>query len=270
MIGVKLDVAQAFDRIHRHVLLEVLQPAGCDSPHEVLALAKVLVRSDAHFSVAGVNWACSMARGVVQGGTLSASLFSLAVDNLCHRLQERWRHHGRLAPLNVERVKQWMWALADDLMLFACSVSQLSQLLADIKDELGAVGPKINVDKTQVFAAPWTAAPGTCVQLAGDSFQVASRVTYLGLPVGFQVTKLDMARAVLARVWRAFFQYRSVLCHRGVAVDRRLALLNTHVTNPVWPTRYKATRGSSRLHNSFFFFFFSRTFLCLPIWVPVS
>ena len=231
LLGAKLDVAQAFDRVHRHVLLEVLRPACGDAPHEVLAVAEVLLQSDVHFAVAGETWVCPMARGVVQGGTLSASLFSLAVDDLCHRLQERWQLQGHLAPLSVERVKQWMWAYADDLILFACNVAQLSRLLSDVKNELRAMGLEINVDKTQVIAAPWTAEPGTLVQLAGDNFQVASRITYLGLPVGFHVTILDMGQALLARAWRAFFQYRSVLCHRGVNVDRRLSLLNTYVTN---------------------------------------
>ena len=228
LVGVKLDVAQAFDRIHRHALLRVLRPAYGEASHEVLAVAEVLVQSDVHFSVAGEEWACPMARGIVQGGTLSASLFSLAVDDLCSRLQDKWQDQGRQAPLNVGQVQQWMWAYADDLILFSRSVSQLSQLLADVRHELRCMGLEVNVDKTRVIAAPWTALPGSLVQL---DFPVVGRVTYLGLPVGFEVSNADVGAALLARAWRAFFQYRPVLCHRGVAVARRLALLNTYVTS---------------------------------------
>ena len=250
LVGVKLDVSQAFDRIHRHALLRVLQPAYHDAPHEVLAVAEVLAQSDVHFSVAGEGWVCPMARGIVQGGTLSASLFSLAVDDLCHRLQQRWQHQGRQAPLNVERVKQWMWAYADDLVLFSRSVSQLSQLLADVRRELREMGLEINAGKTQVIAAPWTAMPGSRVQLDGGAFTVVNRITYLGLPLGFEVSNADMGAALLARAWRAFFQYRPVLCHRGVCVDRRLALLNTYVTS-TWSWAACHCRPTASLVQSF-------------------
>ena len=52
LVGLKLDVSQAFDRVYRHALLDVLRPAYHDFPHEVLAIAEALQRSDVHFSVA--------------------------------------------------------------------------------------------------------------------------------------------------------------------------------------------------------------------------
>ena len=122
-------------------------------------MAHMLCCSSMHFALAGEAWHVDMHRGVVQGGTISASLFSLCIDAVCARLQARWQSQGRTGPLNVARVHQWLWAYADDLLLFASSVAEVKALLADVRAELSAVGLEVNLEKTQMFAAPWTVPP---------------------------------------------------------------------------------------------------------------
>eukprot|EP00439_Symbiodinium_sp_Y106_P015213 s9130_g2.t1 len=172
-----------------------------------------------------------MHRGVVQGGTISASLFSLCIDAVCARLQARWQSQGRTGPLNVARVHQWLWAYADDLLLFASSVAEVKALLADVRAELSAVGLEVNLEKIQMFAAPWTVPPGTTVVLGGRPVTVAASIVYLGLPVGFEVSNVDFAGMLLAKAWRAFFRYKGVLCNRLTDPRRRLTLLDTYVTS---------------------------------------
>ena len=184
-----------------------------------------------HFALAGEAWHVDMHRGVVQGGTISASLFSLCIDAVCARLQARWQSQGRTGPLNVARVHQWLWAYADDLLLFASSVAEVKALLADVRAELSAVGLEVNLEKTQMFAAPWTVPPGTTVVLGGRPVTVAASIVYLGLPVGFEVSNVDFAGMLLAKAWRAFFRYKGVLCNRLTDPRRRLTLLDTYVTS---------------------------------------
>ena len=95
-----------------------------------------------------------MARGIVQGGVLSASLFSLVVDRVCAKLQACWEAQGRSAPFNVRSVKQWMLAYVDDSELWSRDVDQLKQLLRDVREELTAIGLEINMDKTKPISAP--------------------------------------------------------------------------------------------------------------------
>ena len=137
--------------MYRHALLDVLRPAYHDFPHEVLAIAETLQRSDVHFWVEGQTWSCRMARGIVQGGVLSATLFSLVVDRVC--------------------------------------------------------------------------------DFDGVDVAVVTSMTYLGIPIGFDVSNRDLADSLLGKAWRAFFQYRAVFCNKQVDAGRRLCLLNTYVTS---------------------------------------
>ena len=77
-------------------------------------------------------------RGVKQGDPLSSLLFNALLEDIFETLKQRWlpRQHGiRLGHTNITRLTNLRFA--DDVLLFATTLPQLTKMLNDLHEVAG-------------------------------------------------------------------------------------------------------------------------------------
>ena len=140
-----LDLRRAFDRVEFDSLFQALRQDGVDEPHlHLLSLlySKQLgvVKGQAMFFIQ---------RGVKQGDIMSPILFNAALEMAFRRWKRRLTHHGWLLKRDAERLTNSR--VADDILLYAKSLEELTQMSNWLLEELLQIGLAANAAKSKVL-----------------------------------------------------------------------------------------------------------------------
>ena len=84
-------------------------------------------------------------RGVRQGDTISPKLFTATLESIFRRLN--WENKG--VKIDGEFLSNLLFA--DDIFLCTETPQELLQMLQEISDEIGGIGIKMNIAKTNVM-----------------------------------------------------------------------------------------------------------------------
>ena len=87
-----------------------------------------------------------------QGDPLSSLLFNALLEDIFKTLKQRWlpRQHGiRLGHTNITRLTNLRFA--DDVLLFATTLPQLTKMLNDLHEVAGRCGLELHPDKTVIM-----------------------------------------------------------------------------------------------------------------------
>ena len=113
-IWVSLDVAAAFDSLSDETLGKYLCQCSNTGPRAFAALRlfQIVRRPRVTCQWQGRTWDLMQSKGIQQGGSHSAMVFSMIIDEILAKLNEDWlaRGFGSMHGLNA-------WAYVDDILL---------------------------------------------------------------------------------------------------------------------------------------------------------
>ena len=152
-----VDFEKAFDTVEHNSLWEALVDLGIQPAY--VNLLKILYRSQLATVASGAeSRSFSLERGVKQGDPISSFLFIAVMEVIFRRLKTRWSH------LNKRRSGQYFGMViddpvdpltnlrfADDVLLVACSRTDVSKMITDLALEAAKYGLRLHMGKTKVL-----------------------------------------------------------------------------------------------------------------------
>ena len=198
-----MDYEKAFDSVETWAVLESLQRCRIDCRYiEVLkclynnATMSVRVQEQS-------TKAIPLRRGVRQGDVISPKLFTAAMEDAFKLLE--WQGLG----ININGEYITHLRFADDIVVMAKSMEELSMMLDGLDRVSQRVGLKMNMDKTKIMSNA-NVVP-TPVSVGNSVLEVVDSYIYLGQVV--QLGRSNFEKEVSRRIqlgWAAFGKLRSV------------------------------------------------------------
>ena len=234
-----VDFKKAFDTIDHSRLWQALHNQQVP-PHYVTLLQSLYSNQTAHVKTDKVSRQFQIQRGVKQGDPLSSLLFNALLEDVFKTLKQRWssRQHGlRLGHTNATLLTNLRFA--DDVLLFATTAPQLTNMLNDLHDVAGSCGLELHPDKTVILCNLSTRRGRQAiksVQVGGRLVKVlhyADATKYLGRKLAFHnhhTTEIDNR---ITTAWRKFNALRDELTHKRYPLNARIQLFNTTITPTV-------------------------------------
>ena len=229
-----LDLKKAFDRILWPQLFEALDAQGVPRPY--LKILSAIYRKQ--IGRLGADNIFDIKRGVRQGDVLSPLLFNAGLEMVMRRWQTRLRDHGLKLEPGCRSRRLSHVRFADDLIVYANSLGELTEMLDMLNEELQRVGLELNAKKSRIFTLYqhlYDNASEVLVDTAGDFINVVRSSdyhTYFGHR--FPGDLKNRGRAMLANrlrcAWAKFNAFRAALTNKHVDFDLRARLFDSIVT----------------------------------------
>ena len=228
-----LDLRKAFDRVEWKALFEALNEQGL--PEEYQHLLAMLY--DNQVGTLGQGQYFPIRRGVRQGDVLSALLFNAASEMVMRRWKSRLDSHGiKLSnDAAVERLTNVRFA--DDLIIYANSLDELTAMLDLLVQEFHTVGLELNAKKSRIYTldADVVAYDVPFMVDVADGFVEVVRKgnshVYLGCQyVGdLRSRGKGLLAGRLQAAWDKFHMFRSSLTNKHVDMKLRINLFESVV-----------------------------------------
>ena len=189
---------KAFDRLEFTALFTALSDQGLDRAY--IELLKLLYL-DQPASVANSSF-FAIRRGVKQGDVLSPILFNAGLEHAMRKWKLELTNHGILLTEGRQRLTNTRFA--DDIMIFAKSLSELVEMLELLVKALLDVGLELNLQKTKIlttFPNDEIVAHGGSVTVSGqhvDVLKADSAHKYLGRKLSAMPSKRAEASFLFA------------------------------------------------------------------------
>ena len=176
-------------------------------------------------------------RGVEQEDPMSPTLFNAVLEDIFHELTPKWKSGCRgldVGSLRGERLTNLRFA--DDVVLFASSLSEARHMLEDLVKASITRGLVIHPKKTKITSnCSDQKRPNSSreVEVAGHQIEVLpldGQTKYLGRAV---CSKNFMAAEIENRIatgWKKFFALRDILCNKSYPLAKRVKLFDTAIT----------------------------------------
>ena len=234
-----VDFKKAFDTIDHNELWQALHHQSI--PPSYIRLFQLLYSDQtATIKTDTMSKQFHIQRGVKQGDPLSSLLFNALLEHVFKQLKQRWttRKYGiRLGHTSLTTLTNLRFA--DDVLLFASTLPQLTSMLSDLHDIAGTCGLELHPDKTVILSnlsqRRGRQAAAT-VQVGGRPVQVLrydDTTKYLGrkLTLGtHHTTEIDNRITV---AWRKFNALRDELTNTRYPLRSRIHLFNSAITPTV-------------------------------------
>ena len=174
-----MDLQQAFDRVDRNALWQVLMIYGVGGKL-LNAIKSMYVDSEACVRINGMEgeW-FKVNSGVRQGCVMSPWLFNLYMDGVIKELLMGMEMEGVKMKMNGAEWKVPCLLYADDLVLCGESEESLSRLVERFGRICKRRGLKVNVDKSKVMVIGKERTPCR-ILLDGEQLEQVSEFKYLG------------------------------------------------------------------------------------------
>ena len=198
-----VDYEKAFDSVETWAVLESLQ--RCRIDYRYIEVLKCLY-NNATMSVRVQEQstkAIPLRRGVRQGDVISPKLFTAAMEDAFKLLE--WQGLG----ININGEYITHLRFADDIVVMAKSMEELSMMLDGLDRVSQRVGLKMNMDKTKIMSNA-NVVP-TPVSVGNSVLEVVDSYVYLGQVV--QLGRSNFEKEVNRRIqlgWAAFGKLRNV------------------------------------------------------------
>ena len=226
----------AFDRIEWQQLFEALQEQGVPLNYQHL----LMLLYDGQEGVLSGDKRFPIQRGVRQGDVLSTLLFNAASEMVIRRWKTRLASHGlKISGDNLERLTNVRFA--DDLIIYANSLAELTEMIDMLVEEFCIVGLELNTKKSKFFTLDGdiiACDSPILVEAGGGFIEVARRNekhTYLGN--AFAGNLRHRGKGILDNrlrcAWSKFHMFRHSLTNKHVDIKLRLRLFDAVVSPAV-------------------------------------
>ena len=142
-----MDLRKAFDTVDHEALFEALLSHGLEDPH-VMLLRKLYLQQTGS---ANGSKSFKINSGVKQGDVLSAILFNCILDIAFERWKLRLTHERLFLGEGIKRLTNTRYA--DDILIYAESLSGLRRMVILLIEELESIGLHLNADKIKILHA---------------------------------------------------------------------------------------------------------------------
>jgi len=214
-------------------LFEALSQQGVST--EYCSLLALLY--DEQVGTLGDHQTFPILRGVRQGDVLSTLLFNAASEMVMRRWKARLIDHGILLSNGPPAERLTNIRFADDLIIYANSLEELTCMLEMLVEEFKAVGLELNAKKSKIFTlneATVASDIPLLIEVADGFIEVVrkgSSHVYLGCT--FSGDLRDRGRSCLAGrlqcAWAKFHLFRHSLTNKHVDLRLRLRLFEAVV-----------------------------------------
>ena len=224
--AVKLDIAKAFDTLDRDRFLHRL--AGHLGHNEVLKCWwKLFSKTEAQLCTAWGTSTVSMRSGIRQGAVESPHLFSAAVDWVLQDLlgsKELLRVKDNYEGLGVSEA-----AFVDDILAWHGARKCLQGKVAALTHELREWGLRVNLQKCQVYASPYSRDLGS-FQVDGEALERDDHLQVMGISFRVGIAPKEALAPLFARVKAKFWSMKDMMRAR-TPLPGRLRLLHRVLGN---------------------------------------
>ena len=231
-----IDFRKAFDTIDHNQLWQTLQNQNIPPPY-IQLLQNLYTDQTATIRTDKQSRQFNLQRGVKQGDPLSSLLFNACLEDLFQQLKQQWsqKSYGiQLGTTNNTRLTNLRFA--DDILLLAPTLPQLTKQLCDLQQAAARYGLEIHPDKTKILSNV-TKRRGrdarTNADINGSTVQILpynDNTKYLGRKLtcnDYHITELNNR---VASAWRKFHTLRHELTSKTYKLQSRLQLFDATVT----------------------------------------
>ena len=231
-----IDFKKAFDTISHNKLWQALSRQNV--PPQYITLLQALYSDQvATVKTDKISKPFHIQRGVKQGDPLSSLLFNALLEDIFAQLKHRWasRKYGiRLGHTSITTLTNLRFA--DDVLLFATTLPQLTDMLNDLHNLAGKYGLELHPEKTVILcnlSQRRGRQAATTTQVGGRHVKVLNyndSTKYLGKKLSFSdhhTTEIDNR---VSTAWRKFNAMSNELTNKRYRLHSRIHLLNATIT----------------------------------------
>ena len=229
---VAVDFQKAFDSIDQSSLWKALVDQNVPGVY-VNFLRKLYDGQVGQVKTDQLSKPFQIQRGTRQGDPLSPLLFNAALENLMRQLQGKWSTASKKYGIKDGESRLTHLRFADDLLLFAPSLSGAQAMLSDLVREAAKYGLEVHSSKTKIM---WNGeGKGTTLRqtdVNNKSFEIlqgCDSTLYLGKLFSFEdMHDLELKNRV-GKAWAKFGMYNAELTDKRVDLKTRMKLFKSVV-----------------------------------------
>ena len=181
----------------------------------------------------------NISRGTKQGDPLSSLIFNSLLEDVVQNAKKIWHSRGYGIALGFTHESPLTnLRFADDVLLTATSLRQVTAMLGDLSRLAGAVGLCLHPEKTKILSNATKRngrAKAGLVNISGMDIGIlplGGSVKYLGRMVSFESMHEVELDHRLRQAWKAFMCHRDELVNKKYKLRDRLRLFDS-VVSPV-------------------------------------
>ena len=205
-----LDFQKAFDTVEHQSLWNSLDEQGVPSVYIEL-VQKLYHAQHARVRTDVVSRSFEIQRGTKQGDPLSSLIFNSVLESILRKAKAKWEPKRIGFPLGFRAdAKITNLRFADDVILFARTLPQLKQMLADMSVLSSHVGLKLHPGKTKILTntsqkagRPSTQAVDIC-DMKIEILPNFKTTKYLGRLINFGDLHEAELNSRIGRAWKSF------------------------------------------------------------------
>jgi hypothetical protein len=220
-----IDFQKAYDSINREKLWIKMERFGI--PKKLVNLARSSI-TEATCSVrvnGQVSESFRINSGVRQGDGLSPILFNIAIEEALQKITNR--NEG----IKIGSVINTL-AFADDVVIFAEKIDDLSQLTKVFLEEAGKIGLKVNNTKTKYvhFTRNRDNRDQGTLQVNGHYFEKVDSFKYLGVVISEQNTEVTEIQNRLNLANRCFYACNKLMSSKLLSHTTKIRIYKTIIS----------------------------------------
>ena len=197
----KLDIAKAFDTLHRGKFLSRL-PSKLGCCEELRGWWDLFSRTEAHLCTAWGSSTVPMSSGIRQGSVESPQAFASAMDWV---IRDTIAKHGWNASNDVyEGLEFAESAFVDDCILWNGNPKLLETRISQLVHELSLWGLRVNPDKSQLYVSPF-AVPVKSIKVGDKNVVPDTKLDVMGIPFRVGIAPKEAMQGIFARAKGKFW-----------------------------------------------------------------
>ena len=239
-----VDFRKAFDSVSHSSIWTSLEEQGI--PHAyIILLSKLYDHQTAAVRTDRTSRLFNIERGVKQGDPLSSLLFNSVSEHVMRRIKQKWAASHKGLPLHPHASATNTLTnlrFADDILLVATSLTDISSMLADLNTEAQTVGLRLHPDKTKILhngAQPThkrrrrTPSNVQVLDMTIEILPTHASTKYLGRKLSFGDPHRTEIESRISQAWRKFYTLKQELTGPRYNLTDRLRLFHGTVTPTV-------------------------------------
>lgn len=193
-----IDFRKAFDSVYHSKLWQALQEQGINTIY-INILKTIYEQSKAYIVIDGNKTTFEVRRGVKQGCPLSPILFNCLLNYAFNKLN--WEEKG----ININGYKLTNLRFADDIVIFANSLTEMKQMINELLDQCELVGLSININKTKIM----TNSRKEEIKINNQEINFVDQYNYLGQSISFNDRKDEINKRINLG-WKKYWSLKHI------------------------------------------------------------
>ena len=190
---------------------------------ECEVLFRLLTNTQVELSLGGSLHSVVLGRGLMQGTSYSADVFSRVVDFFLSPLHDSFDlHHPDWNSPNLGLPHFIVYA--DDVLVFADTPQALQAKVQQLVDSLQAIGLVVNSDKTRVMSSHDDQSPGVWLRGSPLPLRVESSLQFLGVPLSHSPQPHGIISYLLRRTSNSYYGFKRIMMAGGAPAHVRLLI----------------------------------------------